>query len=208
MVALAMGSLVMAQSEQDRKDAATGNRSIGGSSFILSGVTDNGGGSYTFNFSGDNAGTDAEWIYQVSIVFPATWTVTAASYDDFGLSGGALTDYAANVATFTDNEDDCGYGFWYDGDPCAFEVTVNAPGAINGETIAYQLEGDEWGAEPHVLRSNSHPATTECGVQVGIVAVNDITIVMDSAVPTLSQWGMLAFVMLLAAAGVFFIRKR
>ncbi len=90
-----------------------------------------------------------------------------------------------------------------------YDVTVTAIGSPYGAPVAFQLEGDAWGAEPHVVRSASHPATVACVDATGIVAVPDAIIeAAGGGVPTMSQWGLLAFISLLMGAGIFMIRKR
>jgi len=207
-----IGSVTFGQTEEQIKlDRITGDRSIGGSTFLVAGVVDNGGGSYTISFVGTNASADAEWIYETSIIFPVGWVVTDVAEIDLGGSWDTtVIAYAGNAVTITDDDVDCAYGYWDSGSlQMQYDVTVTPVGSPYGAAVAWQLEGDAYGLEPHVVRSASHPATVACVDATGIAAAPDVLIeAAGGAVPTMSQWGLLAFITLLMGAGVFMIRKR
>ncbi|PIE02594.1 MAG: hypothetical protein CSA81_06310 [Acidobacteria bacterium] len=213
ILALFCSVFAFGQTEEELKLAqATGNRTIEGSTCVLTDMVDNGAGSYTVSFLTTNASTNAEWIWQQAFVFPAGWVVTAGQAVNQGSSGSdPVVAMTANKVTFT-RDNNCGFGFQYgNGAQFLFEVTVTASGPVGGAIVAWQMEGDAWGSEPHVLSSTSYPDPVVCDDATGVVETDDI--VLDAGgpagnVPTMSEWGMIAFVALFAIAGLVYLRRK
>jgi hypothetical protein len=210
--------LAFAQTENDLKNAqATGTRSISGSTMSITNVTDLGGGQWEIRFLGINSSANAEWIYQTRFEFPPAWTVTNATATALPLFADTwAVDFIGNTVTITDEDNDCGNGFWYGGDDeFQFDITIQGAGSPNGAIVAWQLEGDNWGDGPHVVRSASHSATTACpDVAQSLEAADDLVIQAGTAppppstVPTMSEWGMMALVALFGLMGLVLVKKQ
>jgi len=109
------------------------------------------GGSYTFMFWVQNDSSDAEWIANVHITFPADFVLDAASMGFTELAPGrpSFDMYVVdNVACWDDN--DGGYGEIYstEGTNLWIDGTVGPAGRY---TIFWEIWGDEWGSEPHYV---------------------------------------------------------
>ena len=89
-------------------------------------------------------------------------------------------------------------------------MTVTPSGPVNGAVVAWQLEGDNWGEGPHIVRSTTYPDVTLCDIS-GIEPAADL--ILDAGgqgeeVPTLSQYALIGFIAIFAIAGVLFIRRK
>jgi hypothetical protein len=211
---LLIAGFAYAQTEDDAKIAEnTGNRSIAGSTCTVTATVDNGGNSYTITFVTMNASTDAEWIYETGFEFPAGWTITAATATNLDASGQdpAVTINGTRVL-YTDPDDDCAYGYhWSSNRQFQYDVTVTPVGGIDGAVVAWKLEGDAWGAEPHLVQSASYTGGVACPDATGLAAADDLVLgggPAASEVPTLGTYSFVAFIAIFAFLGVMFIRKR
>jgi len=145
--------------------------------------------------------------------FPAGWVITAATATNLDASGQNPTvTINGTRVVYTDPDDDCAYGYhWSANRQFQYDVTVTPVGGINGAVIAWKLEGDVYGAEPHLMQSASYAGGTACGDVTGVVAADDLVLgggPAASEVPTLGTYSFIAFIAIFAFLGVMFIRKR
>ena len=138
------------------------DRSIAGSDVSCSPDDPNGcnytaGSSVAMEFRITNASGDSEWVDEVSVTFPAGWTV-ACNSQDASDSGSHAVSMACTVSstTVTYTDDDGGYGEIYDGQTWDFTIDVTAPAGTTGsQTVGWSISGDDYGADPHDLTGST-----------------------------------------------------
>jgi len=130
-------------------------KSIAGSTLVVNVAEYTPGTTEDWTFTVTNASTDTEWMKDVFITFPAGVTVNSAA-NFIGGSGGELTPDINSGTGITINwhgESSSGYGFIY-GNNATATATVNvtvAAGLSAPLNLAYQLNGDDYNAEPHIV---------------------------------------------------------
>ena len=131
-----------------------------------------------------NASPDVEWLDQITITFPAGWTITAmqgdaedSCYDTIGFSASGI---GTNQGVFTD--DNGGYGEIWGGCSWNAVFTVTVPGGTTSSQIVnWALSGDEEGGTPHDISGNfaltagaSLPAFEDIGTTLAQVRDGDV----------------------------------
>ena len=193
------------------------NRTISGSTLVMATQTDNGAGVYTVELIGTCVSSNTEWWDRLTVTLPAGFSITSASAVEI-LAGSFQEDpligIAGNTVTFSDSGFPCsGFGFLNNGvgaNQGLFTVTFNSNGAIGTFPLTYMIEGDHWqGGTESVICSTSSICNFNTCVDPGTVPIiaPDVNLTLIS-VPTLGEWGLIAFVMLLAVSGVFFMRRK
>ncbi len=109
-------------------------------------------------FTVTNPSTDTEWIKDIFITFPAGVTVNSAS-NFVGGDGGDMTPNLTSGTGITINwhgETSSGYGLIQGAnDSATATLSVSVPASFSAPmNIAYTLNGDVWGADPHVVESS------------------------------------------------------
>ena len=124
---------------------------------------------YTFEFFVQNASSDAEWITDVQISFPDGFTLYEATmgFTEIATGRPSWDMYIPSVnhtAIWEDN--DGGYGEIYSTEGTLVWIDCTTPDMFYTDCIYWQLKGDEYGADPHVV----------CGcIDFIITAVEEIT---------------------------------
>ncbi len=133
-----------------------GQKSIDGSYLEAVQTTYTPGETTTWDLVLYNGSTNAEWLTDVYIVFPTGVTVTGAI--NFNLATPDTTRYLLYDGTTGDGvelwwgDPDAGYGEIY-GDEFAYatvDVSID-PGFSGPIDLFYEIYGDEWGGEPHIV---------------------------------------------------------
>ena len=109
-----------------------------------------------------NNSPDEEWIAEVNLTLPAGWTAACNTQDP-----GPLLDCSAagNAISYTDT--DGGFGEILDGEIWGFCLDATPPGDASGtQTWNWELVGDVWGEEPHVVTGSIELDEAETGVLV------------------------------------------
>jgi len=107
---------------------------------------------YTFEFWVQNASSDAEWITNVQISFPDGFTLypETMGFDEIAAGRPSWDMYVPiidHTAFWVDN--DAGYGEIYSTEGTRVFIDCLTPDTFYTDCIFWQLEGDEYGAEPH-----------------------------------------------------------
>jgi len=193
-----------------------GPRSIVGSTLVLDSVNAV-GNNVDLVFLGTNNSGTTEWWDQLTIYLPAGWTINTIGVAD-AIPGSlnetpATSGVGTNVATWSDSGYPCsGFGFLESTDNQAF-FTINANFPVGGMVdFAFTIEGDNWqdGTES-VICSTTSPCTFDaCLLNQTVSTVADISaqVGAPSQIPTLSQWGLIAFLALLAGAALVMMRRQ
>ncbi len=130
------------------------NRELTGSYVVCSTDEFNPGETVDWFFTVYNLSPDNEWITDVTIEFPAGVTVNTAT-DFAGGSGGDLIYNEVTGEAVTVNwhgETALGYGLIHSGQAATTQVNVTTSVNFAGNiTLNYELTGDGYGAEPHVI---------------------------------------------------------
>lgn len=131
------------------------DRSIAGSTITMNAVNYLSGTNADWTFTVTNASTDTEWIKDVIITFPTGVTVNSAT-NFVGGDGGELAPdvTSGNGVTITwHGETSSGWGVVYgNNDSATATVNVSIGTSVSGDiNLAYTLNGDIYGADPHTL---------------------------------------------------------
>ncbi|MDZ4182368.1 MAG: C25 family cysteine peptidase, partial [Candidatus Cloacimonadaceae bacterium] len=138
----------------DTAHKAIKERSIAGSTFTLDADDYAQGTTLDWIITVYNGSTDTEWLKDIYLTFPTGVTVNSAT-NIVGGSGGEMTPDLTSGNGITINwhgEGASGWGVIYGSESATATVNVTISPAFNGPlTLAYQLNGDVYGAEPHIL---------------------------------------------------------
>jgi len=133
------------------------NRDITGSTLTINATDYTPGTTLDWTFTATNNSTDAEWMQDVTISFPAGVTVNSAT-NFVGGDGGDMTPNvtSGNGVTITwHGETSSGWGVIYsNGDSASATVNVTIGSGFSGDlTLPWTLHGDEYeySGEPHTL---------------------------------------------------------
>jgi hypothetical protein len=131
----------------------------------VSGTYDPAGGmASTICFLVSNTSPDTEWITSAAVLFPATWVVACNSQDATDSGGNTVNfdcDVLDNLVTYADN--DAGYGEIWDGETWGFCVDVTPPVGSwpPPQTVNWEVNGDGWGGEPHLILGSENIVPVE-----------------------------------------------
>lgn len=166
-----------------------------------------------------NTSTDAEWLHEIRFTFPAGWTVTSmsdqAGPNDSGGHAWYTHNPSANIAHWSEDATvgECsGFGEQYGNSDHIYCATVIAPAGTSGnQTVTYYLEGDQWGAAPHLVCSPGDPCNAICGPGTPETAPSDLNIMEEisrEGIPSLTTGGIAVMLLALAGLAVLILRRR
>ncbi len=178
----------------DSQARASRNRNITGSTLELDTSSYNPGSTLDWTFSLYNGSTDSEWLKDLYLTFPVGVTVNSAT-NFVGGTGGDMTPDLTSGSGITihwNGTDASNWGVIRNGETATATVNITiAPTTGGNLSLPYQINGDIYGAEPHVLtgqlvlEQNYTPlAWLDLDTISGTVApgTNDpITVLYDSA---------------------------
>lgn len=129
-------------------------KSIAGSTLTVDVSEFSPGATENWTFTVSNASTDAEWLTDVIITFPSTVTVNSAT-NLVGGSGGELTpdNTSGSGITITwHGVNSSNDGLIHGAETAVATVNVTiAPAQTTSISLPWQLNGDVYGSEPHIL---------------------------------------------------------
>lgn len=132
------------------------SRNITGSSFSSDVDTYVPGSTASWTFTVHNGSTDAEWIKDIQISFPAA--VTVSSVSDFSGGGNALVASPQSGTGVTINwhyESSNGYGGIHANETASATVNVAISSAASGNlSLPWVVAGDDYGSTPHSFSGN------------------------------------------------------
>jgi len=131
----------------------THSRDISGSTITCSHSDYTAGETVAWTFTVTNASTDAEWLKDVYIDFPAGVTINSAT-NFIGGSGDLIYDgnTGNGLQINWHGEDSSGWGVIHGGETASASVNVTINNGFTGDLIMnYQIDGDIYGSEPHVV---------------------------------------------------------
>lgn len=230
IVMLSVASLVGAANPgeiiAEKGDQSPGIEGISGCVLVVESVDDTDPANVVIALTGENISADSEYWDRVSVELPAAWSIVSlaaeeiepTSFYEFPTMAGVGT----NVGTWSKSDYPCsGLGFLRSAtanNHARFTLTVNSNGVGGTVTLTYMVEGDLWGAEPHVVCSTTSPCgydacfgtttpqtTTDLSVDV---TVQQPTPTPEQAIPTNTGTGLLILIGILMAAGAILIMRR
>jgi len=132
------------------------DRNISGSTFTLDTETYLPGTTVDWIFSVYNASTDSEWLKDIYLTVPLG--VTVNSVTDFTGGNAPMTPNPTQGNGITINwhgEGTSGWGVIYGGETATATVNVTISASFAGPMdLAWQIDGDIYGTEPHTLSGN------------------------------------------------------
>lgn len=129
-------------------------RSIAGSTLALDASAYLPGTTLDWNFTLYNASTDDEWLKYLYVTFPAGVVVNSASNFTRGGGGDLIPDPSSGngVTICWGVADPSGWGVVYPGNTASATVNVTILPSFTGDlALSYQINGDVYGADPHVV---------------------------------------------------------
>ncbi len=128
-------------------------KSIAGTTFTLNTAEYTPGSTVDWTFTVYNASTDSEWLEDIYLTLPAG--ITFNSVTTFSGGTAAMTPDVTSGTGGTihwNGSDTSGWGVIHGGETALATVNVTIPtGMITPISLAYQINGDVYGAEPHIL---------------------------------------------------------
>jgi len=201
---------------------------IAGCQLVVESVDDTDPANVVIALTGENVSADFEYWDQLTVELPAAWSIVnlgaeeieAGSFYEFPSMAGIGT----NVGTWYKSDAPCsGLGFLRSADAtnsARFILTVNTNGVGGTVDVAYMIEGDSWGAEPHVVCSTTSPcgydtcygsttpeATTDLSIDVTVQQPTP-TPTPEQAIPTNTGTGLVILIGILMVAGAILIMRR
>lgn len=140
----------------ERREYLTAHRNINGSTLIANTSQYAANSTVDWVFTVYNASTDYEWLKNISISFPAGVVVNSVSNFEGG-TGGALVPNtnSGNGISVLWSGSDGGWGVIRGGESAVATINVSIQGDFVGSlNLAYQIDGDIYGAMPHSLNGN------------------------------------------------------
>ena len=106
-----------------------------------------------------NGSGDAEWLTYCQVSFPLGVTVNSTT-DFIGPNGTLFSDHSTgNGALVSWSDMDGGYGEIFGGETVQATFNLHFDSGLSGPVnVAWYVEGDIWGSEPHVLSGESQIA--------------------------------------------------
>lgn len=232
IVVLSVASFVGAASPDqiiaEKGQQSPGIDGISGCMLVVESVDDTDPANVVIALTGENISADSEYWDRVSVELPAAWSIVSlaaeevepTSFYEFPTMAGVGT----NVGTWSKSNYPCsGLGFLRSAaanNHARFILTVDSNGVGGTVTLTYMIEGDLWGAEPHVVCS----ATSPCGFNACFgattpEATTDLTVDVtaqqptptptpEQAIPTNTGTGLVILIGILMAAGAILIMRR
>ncbi len=137
--------------------ALQASKSIGGSTFSCTPTSFTPGNTVALTLTVYNGSTDTEWIKDINLTLPTGVTVVSST-SFIGGSGGDMVSSGTTGNGVTINwhgETTSGWGFVRDTESATCTVNISTLGSFAGDlTLSYQISGDVYGAEPHVINSS------------------------------------------------------
>lgn len=194
------------------------NVTIIGSTLVLDSIAQS-GDNVTINLHGTCVSSDVEWWDQLTVYLPDGWVIN--SLDVTEVEAGslnvvpAMSGVGTNVARWTDDGYPCsGLGFLESADASNEAIfTINATAAPGPSSVdlSFTIEGDHWvGGTESVICSTTSPCVWDPCIDPATtpLAAPDVVVSGLVSVPTLTEWGFIAFLLVLMVAGTYFIRQR
>ncbi|MDZ4121657.1 MAG: choice-of-anchor D domain-containing protein, partial [Candidatus Cloacimonadaceae bacterium] len=130
-------------------------RSIAGSTISLDAYEYNAGSTVDWTFSVHNASVDNEWIQGISLSFPAGVIVNSATSFVGGSNGNMNPDISSGdgitINWFGQNSE--GWGVLLPNETALATVNLSIAPSFSGLiSLPYQIDGDDYGSEPHSLQ--------------------------------------------------------
>lgn len=199
-----------------------------GCELIVESVDDTDPANVVIALVGENTSDDLEYWDRVTVELPAAWSIVslaaeeieATSFYEFPTMAGAGT----NIGTWYKSDAPCsGLGFLRSSDTqdqARFILTVNTNGVGGTVDVAYMIEGDNWGADPHVVCSASSPCAFDaCYGMITPATATDLSVTVAvtqptptptpvEAIPTNTNMGLVVLIGILMAAGAILIIRR
>lgn len=131
----------------------TALRSLSGSTFSSDTSTYSSGTNATWTFTVTNASSDAEWIKDIQIAFPATVTVNSVGSFSGGSNSLVASPQSGTGVTINWHyEDSYGYGGLHSGETASATVNVTlSPSASGNLSLPWLVTGDDYGSVPHTM---------------------------------------------------------
>ncbi len=133
---------------------ATAPRDLTGSTVSASPTDYEPGVTAAFTFSVYNGSTDDEWISGINLDFPDGVGVVVTGCTDFVISTRTLTwdGTTGDGASVDWVGDEYQYDVIYPGEAATATVTLSIDSGFAGNLVVdYEIDGDGWGASPHVV---------------------------------------------------------
>ena len=133
--------------------SSNANRSIAGSTLNVSAAEYSPGTTQNWTFTVTNGGTDEEWLKHVIITFPTGVTVNSSTNFIEGGGGDMVpTPTGGNGVIIDWLGESGGWGVVYCGRSATATVNVSIASSFTGTiTLPYQIQGDVYGADPHII---------------------------------------------------------
>ncbi len=167
------------------------DRSIDGSTLTCDLSSYTPGNSYTLTFTVTNGSSDAEWLTDISIAFPAGVIVNGSTDFEGGSAPLVTNNETGDGVTVTWVDGNGGYGNIHGNESATATVDITVSSAFGGDmTLNWHLVGDQWGSDPHeldgqiVLTQEGEAITwislSETNGSVGPQESNDVTVYFNS----------------------------
>jgi len=227
-VASFAGAADLAEIRAEKGDQNPQIEGLTGSELIVESVDDTDPANVVISLTGENTSTDMEYWDRLTVELPTEWSIVsldaeeieAASFYEFPTMAGTGT----NIGSWYKSNAPCSnLGFLRDADVddhARFILTVNTNGVGGTVDLTYMIEGDNYGAEPHVVCSTTSPCaydacypTTSPGVASDLVVTVAVaqptpTPTPVEAIPTNTNMGLVVLIGILMAAGAILIIRR
>jgi hypothetical protein len=130
----------------------TRDRSIDGSTLTCDLSSYTPGNSYTLTFTVTNGSSDAEWLTDISIAFPAGVIVNGSTDFEGGSAPLVTNNETGDGVTVTWIDPEGGYGNIHGNESATATVDITVSSGFGGDmTLNWHLVGDQWGSDPHEL---------------------------------------------------------
>jgi len=227
-VASFAGAADLAEIRAEKGDQNPQIEGLTGCELIVESVDDTDPANVVIALTGENTSADLEYWDRVTVELPAAWSIVGLAAEEVEVDSFYEFPTMAGIGTNA--------GSWYKSDaPCSslgflrtsdvndharFILTVNTNGVGGTVDLTYMIEGDSYGAEPHVVCSTTSPcaydgcySTTSPGMTSDLavtvaVAQPTPTPTPVEAIPTNTNMGLVVLIGVLMAAGAILIIRR
>ncbi len=201
---------------------------ITGCVLVVESVDDTDPANVVIALTGENISVDLEYWDRLTVELPAAWSIVSLGAEEVEATSFYEFPTMAGIGT--------NVGIWYKSDaPCSglgflrtqtannharFILTVNTNGVGGTVPVAYMIEGDGYGADPHVVCSATSPCgydacygsttpetTTDLSVDVTVQQPTP-TPTPEQGIPTNTGTGLVILIGILMAAGAVLIMRR
>jgi hypothetical protein len=222
------GAADIAEITAEKGDQNPQTEGLTGSVLVVESVDDTDPANVVIALTGENTSTDMEYWDRVTVELPAAWSIVsldaeeieATSFYEFPTMAGVGT----NVGTWYKSDAPCSnLGFLRSSDTqdhARFILTVNTNGVGGTVDVVFMIEGDSWGADPHVICSASSPCSFDgCYGMITPATATDLSVTVAvaqptptptpvEAIPTNTNMGLVVLIGILMAAGAILILRR